>query len=409
MTYRESCTQLKQIFNQQYDCIQIPNSEIIIYNFAFQSTSSKVLPGAHEYNCFAHNEVFKGEKNKNPDNEADKILHTPDFSIKENKFFKYSVFKKKDGKKTKDIIILFHGLNEKKWDKYLPWAKKLVELTGKTVVLFPIAFHMNRAPLSWSNPRLMKKISDQRKNNYPKILKSSFANAAISARIHSNPGRFFWSGLQTYYDVIKLITEIKRGNHYIFDADAKIDFFAYSIGSFLTQILLMANPENYFDNSKLFIFCGGPTFDRMSPVSECIIDSDAAIALYSFYIEHLENELKNDSRLNHYFGNSHAAGRVFKSMLSYKNEKELREKRLTDLSNKIKAVALQNDDVIQPGEVINTLKGENRNIPIDVKVLDFDHEYKHVTPFPELIKIEKEVDKSFNNLFEDAADWFMRS
>ncbi|MCB9249985.1 MAG: hypothetical protein H6613_16270 [Ignavibacteriales bacterium] len=129
---------------------------------------------------------------------------------------------------------------------------------------------MNRAPGNWSNPRLMKKMSEYRISKFNGIENSTFANAALSSRLHSKPSRFFTSGFQTFSDVTDLVTEIRAGNNkYIYD-DASINFFGYSIGALLAEVLLMANPRNYFDKSKLFIFCGGPTFDIMFPVAKAI-------------------------------------------------------------------------------------------------------------------------------------------
>ena len=69
-----------------------------------------------------------------------------DTSIKENKSFYYPVFIPYGSAKSKSFILLLHGLNERKWDKYLYWAEYLTLNTGKPVVLFPLAFHINRSP-----------------------------------------------------------------------------------------------------------------------------------------------------------------------------------------------------------------------------------------------------------------------
>ena len=110
-----------------------------------------------------------------------------DIDIIENRDFDITVFKKSAAKISGRILFLFHGLNEKHWDKYLPWAEKLVELTGSTVVLFPIAFHMNRVPPEWADIRLMNRVSAARRQHSPSILNSTFANAAISARLQLIP------------------------------------------------------------------------------------------------------------------------------------------------------------------------------------------------------------------------------
>ena len=150
------------------------------------------------------------------------------------------------------------------------------------------------------------------------------------------PQRFFWSGLQTFYDVVQFIDEVRTGKYEFADPQAGFDFFTFSIGSFLGEILIMSNPKDYFHDSRFFIFCGGPTLDRMSPNSKFILDSDATIAIYSFYTERLESELRLDKRMAHYFNGHHIAGNYFKSMLSYQKGKEFRENRFREHHERIR-------------------------------------------------------------------------
>jgi hypothetical protein len=298
-----------------------------------------------------------------------------------------------------------HGLNEKNWVRYLAWAKRLMELTGSTIILFPIAFHMNRAPADWSDFRMMNDLKFIREGLFPAIEGSSFANVAISTRLHILPQRFFWSGLQTFYDILQFFKLVRSGKHPFIDADAEIDFFAYSIGAFLTQVLRLANPGDLLSQSKIFLFCGGPVFNRMSPVQKSILDSEANIALYSFFIEHLKNYIKTDKRLAHYFSKIHSEGLVFMAMLDYNKMMEFREEKLRSISNYVMAIALKKDKVVPSYEVLNTLKGADRDIPIDVKVMDFPFQYTHENPFPLDIKIEKAVNESFNEIFSIAANF----
>ncbi len=261
---------------------------------------------------------------------------------------------------------------------------------------------MNRIPAEWGKTRPMNTVSGIRRSQSPAIMNSSFANAAISTRIEMIPQRFFWSGLQTFEDVVDLITEIMEGKHPLVAPCARFDLFAYSIGSFLSEILMMANPNDYFRESKLFIFCGGPTLDRMSPNSKFILDSDATIALYAFYTERLEAELRLDHRIAHYFSEGHSVGLAFRMLLSYQKNKETRERRFRELKSQLHPVALKKDEVIPANEVINTLKGDCRDIGIDVEVLDFPYPYTHINPFPSDAAIEKLVNESFNEVFEKA-------
>jgi hypothetical protein len=186
-----------------------------------------------------------------------------DQNIPENKYFNYHVFVPMSTTKSDAFILLLHGLNEKNWDKYLIWAEYLALHTKKPVILFPIAFHINRAPSLWADPRSMKVVMDKLKTETGDHRSLSFVNAALSERLSEKPSRFYSSGRQTINDITQLTSGIKEGNHPLFNSGAKADIFAYSIGSFLSEILLMANPLNLFANSRLFVFCGGSIFIHM--------------------------------------------------------------------------------------------------------------------------------------------------
>ncbi len=419
MTYLEIYNLLKSKFNLTDDKIDIPELGIRVINIPFESFNHKLLPGEKSYQCNEHNIKFNTTYDLSSKFDAphlNEIIEIPDSKIKENVNFNYSILtpievkkSKKTGKdrikkvKTTGSIILLHGLNEKDWNKYLPWAYKLIEQTGKQVVLFPIAFHMNRTPARWIDPRYLRTANKERKEIFPKVANSSFANIALSARLQFHPQRFLWSGLQSYCDILQLIQEIRSGLHSHIKKNVSIDFFAYSIGSFLANILLMTNSYDYLSKSKLFHFCGGPTLNRMNAASKYILDSEANISVYSFYIERLEEELKKDERLKHYFSDLHPVGKYFRSMLEFHKMQNFREKRFKELSKQISAIALKKDYVVPPSEVLNTLKGSDSKIPTKVKVMDFNYNYDHVIPFPPTKKLEKEVDKSFNRVFRFAA------
>jgi hypothetical protein len=144
----------------------------------------------------------------------------------------------------------FTGLNERSWDKYLSWAYTLAAETGKSVILFPIAFHMNRSPEAWHDQRQMSRFVDARKKSNTENENLSFANIAISERLTYAPETFFLSGYQSAKDIYYLTREIKAGNHALFHQNAHIDFFGYSFGAFLEEILLISNPENFYSDSK---------------------------------------------------------------------------------------------------------------------------------------------------------------
>lgn len=406
MSYMKEFEILKKRFSPKEKKIDLPEFDMEILNVPFESENYMILPGESSYNCKLHNTKFiNGHKidMKDVSKEVANVLKVDDSKIKENRYFNFPLFRKTGETGSDDIIILFHGLNEKSWDKYLPWAKKLVESTGKTVLMFPLAFHMNRTPSEWIDPRLMRKVSEEKKRLFPRTKYSSIANAALNMRLQFMPLRFLWSGLQSLYDVIQLVRSVKNGEIPFVSSSAGIEFFAYSIGSFLAEILLMLDPEKMFSDSKLFNFCGGPVLTRTSPVSKYILDSETNISVYTFFIEYLDLEIEKNERLSHYFGPEHPEGEIFRSMIDYQKMKGKREKRFRELSGRIMALGLKNDEVIPPFEIINTLKGEQRKIPIKVKILDFNYKYDHVIPFPANWNLEKEVDAAFNKTFRIAS------
>ena len=382
------------------------NNKTELKEYEFESLSYKILPGVLDYHCVTHNKDFKhnppfftevGTINDN--------VHIKDICVEENHFFKYHIVKPKGISTSKKVVFLFHGFNEKDWDKYLPWANSICEGTGSSVVLFPTAFHMQRAPKHWSSKRAMYSLSEKRKERYPNILQSTLSNVAISMRLHSMPQRFIWSGLQTYYDVIQLIEECKAGKHSFISKDFEFDLFAYSIGGFLAKTLKLTNYKNYFSNTKVCLFCSGATFNRLSPVSKFILDSETNVALYSFLVEHLDKILQKDALLNHYM-KEHLEGKIFYSLLDYQKIRGFREDLLKKHENEIYAITLKKDDVIPSYEVINTLKGAYRDIDIKVDELDFDRVYTHENPFPTSSVGSKQVEEDLRFVFKKVCDFY---
>lgn len=405
MAYKKEFQYLKKNIDTEQASFEIAGGSIRVINLPFDSENYKILPGEDQY--VDQGRLFP----KTPDYqnaispEINEILNLADSKVYQNRHFTYFIFRPSKPGKVNGAIMLFHGLNEKNWDKYLVWAEALTEKTGKAVILFPIAFHMNRAPKDWSDARTMNDLRFAREGLFPAVVGSSFANVAISTRLHILPQRFFWSGVQTFYDVIQLIHEIKNDRHPEISKDATIDFFAYSIGAFLMEVLMMDNPHGLFDQSRLFMFCGGPVFNRMSPVQKTILDSEANIALYSFFLEHLDSYMKSDKRLAHYFSESHSEGLVFKSMIDYNKMIDFREDKIRKISDRLMAVVLKQDAVVPYYEVMNTLQGTARDIPVKIKVMDFPFPYTHENPFPLRDKFQEDVNEKFEEVFGLAAEF----
>jgi pimeloyl-ACP methyl ester carboxylesterase len=381
---------MKNLFDIRKGIIDLGEVSVSIHNYPFKSDR-----------FIDHESYLCGDDNYiESELEKEVFFTTEDEDIEENNNFNYIIIKDRSTVKAKDAIFMFHGLNERFWQKYLPWAITLHKLTGKAVVLFPIAFHMNRAPITWSNPRIMKQISNYRINNFNGINNSTFANAALSSRLHHNPSRFFTSGFRTYYDITKLMAEIRAGRHNLIFDDVEIDFFGYSIGALLAEVLLMSNPNNYFDRSKLFIFCGGPTFDIMFPVAKAILDSEAYNSTSKFF--RLFDDYLNNGKIDR---SSLPEIKYFKSLLSQLGLRNVREERLLELKDNIFAVSLIKDKVVPPDSVINTLNGSNKKIPIRTMITDFPYNYSHETPFPTEEGLREIVNVNFENIFELASSY----
>lgn len=329
-------------------------------------------------------------------------LNAPDNNFEENNKFSYTILKNKNTIKSKSVIVLLHGLNEKNWDKYLPWAHQLMESTGKPVILFPLAFHMNRAPKEWSDSRLMFRLSKERMILFPSLDSSSYVNAALSTRLQFSPERFLLSGLQTLYDIIQLVEEIRNDENPYIAKDAAIDYFGYSVGGFLGQILIMSNPHNLFSDSRFLVFCGGATLDKTTPISRTIIDSEAADALIQYYLDHFENEVNMEGHLHNLFAKSEEVGVVFKSMLDSTKMISFRNALLSSLKDKIKIIGLEKDKVFTPQSITGNYLSR---INDSVKIFDFNYNYTHETPFPLLNKIENEVNNAFLEIFNYSADF----
>ncbi|MCX6164228.1 MAG: DUF6051 family protein, partial [Ignavibacteriae bacterium] len=115
--------------------------------------------------------------------------------------------------------------------------------------------------------------------------------------------------------------------------------------------------------------------------------------------------VKKSPGMKKYFENPDDAAIDFKSLLTIDLLKDHRENKLKVLSKRIKALALVKDEVIPPTSVVQTLQGKDKEIPIDVGVMDFPFEYDHISPFPLGENIQKEVDESFNDVFNFAGEF----
>lgn len=315
--------------------------------------------------------------------------------VPENEHFVYPVFKPSGPKRSSEVIILLHGLNERSWNKYLPWAEYLCEQTGKAVLLFPIAYHVNRSPSDWSNPRFLQKILDMRRSTFGADRSLSFANVALSERLTEHPERFYQSGRQSYYDLVQLVSELREGRHPLFSENTQVDVFAYSIGALLSQVLFLSNPGGLFDDSRLFMLCGGAVFNRMYGESRSIMDRCS----YEKLLEYYEKEWPVAEP--HVDGPSEA----FYSMIAPHFAQQQRIDRFEQMKHRISGVSLANDRVIPYQGVVEAMGQAMTSERISLIDMPFD--YTHENPFPVNPKTDaKEVNQSFLQVFKQSVAFF---
>jgi hypothetical protein len=374
MEYTKTFNKLKNLFSQDKEEIIIPGSDVKIYNVGFCS-----------------------------DFPVEGFINSSDTLITENRVFSYPVFTPGNIKSDK-VILLLHGLNERSWVKYLVWAYWLAEYTDSYVILFPISFHINRSPASWKDPRSMIPFMKKRNSSPGEISMSSFANIALSNRLTESPLRFLNSGYQTVTDITRLLLNIRNGGHGIIPKGGKVNIFAYSIGAFLAEIILMGNPENLFAESKLFIFCGGSVFSNMHGSSKLIMDSRAFETVYEYYLNEFEKNLTVKSPMSDLLCKSQT-GMAFRSMIDLGRLKAFRENMLAKLRDQVYSITLKMDTVIPSSGVISTLNIiNNRTL---AEVWNFPYNYSHENPFPiSDTPVSMEVDRCFENLFSAAKSFF---
>ena len=322
-----------------------------------------------------------------------------DADVEENLDFPYRVLAPPGCTRGTRGVVLLHGLNERRWEKYLTWGKALVDGLGVPVILFPIAFHMERSPALWSDPRAMRQLSRERLRLLPGLEASSFANAALSTRLHSHPERFLWAGLRTLRDLSRLSDLVRRGEEPLLDPEARLDLFAYSIGAFLAQVLLMADEGGRFTHSRLVSFCGGCVLSQTVPLAREILDSAAAGALHRFF-EELEAEKQRHPELARRLAEG-PAGRAFESLVAPERYPAEREAALRRVGPRLSAIALGGDQVMPAGAVAATLAGSGARF----ERLDPPYRYDHANPFPLQGVDAAEVQRAFTTVFERSVKW----
>lgn len=407
MSYCENFYRLAEAFKND-NTFNVKDEEMKFYSINFNSKNSDV-------NCYEH-KIFENGYLLNVllnyflnNNSYSKKYIFPNICENDSFFncnnnFSYKILHPINGKPAKELVIILHGLNERDWSKYLTWAEKIYKDTGKSVVLFPISFHMDRAPVEWSASRIMNEVSKERKNLIPNLANSSYANAALSTRMNFEPERFYLSGIQSYLDVIQFIEEIKSGKHKFIAPDAKIDFLGYSAGAFLGELLMMGNYKNYLALSKIYVFCGGSVVQEMYPSSKAILDGEATDIMKKYYTDNFDENIKRNDFVYSVYNKYEEISLIFKSMLSIDKMRNLRNSLLSSLNNRIRVTVLEKDKVFSLSGVKETFACMPSN---NVNILDFEFNYTHEKPFQDKCNYDDKVTEAFNYIFKDICNFFI--
>jgi len=325
-----------------------------------------------------------------------------DTQISENFSFKYPVIIPSQCSDERRVVVMLHGLNERSWNKYWSWAAFLAESLKCPILMFPISFHMNRAPGFWSDARTISGLMKTNDTSQNKAESTTFVNYILSQRLADNPLRFLKSGFQSTLDLIQLINMLKGKQIEDLGQIDRIDFFAYSIGAFLSQIFLIYNHIIGTGINKTAIFCGGAPFAKMNGISKLIMNKPAFNTIYNYYLEDTITEIKSGSPLGKFL-TRHPMGQAFNAMINFDRAPSLVRSAFDTAKDKILVMTLKKDSVI-PSSPTALLFKKTRGTVMEH---DFPYPYMHENPFPTFsddVRSEQ-VNTSFNTIFNTASNF----
>lgn len=341
-----------------------------IYYLPFSSANARHLLGEAAYRCEEHGVEFAGEAGGG---------EAADSRIPENIDFRYPLLREPAARgeliRRDRVTVLLHGLNERSFTKYLPWAYQLMRQTSAPVLLFPLTFHVNRVSPSWA--RQQQEIYERRSGD-PANDGSTRFNAVISDRLERRPERFFWGTVQSYSDLVDLARTIRADGHPHFTRDARIDLLGYSAGGYLSMLLLLADEENLFAESRAVVFGSGVAMRDLNLSSPLILDAAAEDAMMKAYVKNIERFA--GPRMTHWF-EAHGVGRWFRAFSGVRPDAAAVERRVGEIAPRLLGICNVNDMVMPLGAALNTLQGVRRDNGVRVVELELGaHESPFVCP-----------------------------
>jgi hypothetical protein len=339
-----------------------------VFFLSVRSRHGHHLLGHGGYRCEEHGLDFPAER----------IDDAPaDCDVAENLDFRYPLLRARGAgtERARHLVVILHGLNERSFTKYVPWAYQLWRATGAAVALYPLSFHVNRVLPRWGREiegHLSRRRALHRNEDVHPF------NCVISDRLDAYPERLFWGGLQSYGDVVDLVREVREGRHPHVHPEARIDLLGYSIGGYLAIGLLLLDEGGMLGDSRAVIFESGAALRATNMSSRFIIDHACEVSLMKLYVR-FTGRLAN-ARLGHWL-REHELGRWFRALCGDEPERGRLEARLRELAPRLLAISNSADEVIPAPAMLNTLQGLHRDTGVRVQELSLGvHEHPFLCP-----------------------------
>jgi pimeloyl-ACP methyl ester carboxylesterase len=352
------------------ETIAFPGEGAEVFFLPARSRHGHHLLGRAAYRCDLHGMDFGAE----PIDDA----HA-DCDIAENLDFRYPLLRTGGaagrGERSRHLVLVLHGLNERSFTKYVPWAYQLWRSTGAAVALFPLSFHVNRVLPAWGRQidlHLARRRAVARNEDVHGF------NCVISERLDAYPERFFWGGLQSYGDVVDLVRDVRAGRHPHVHPEARVDLVGYSAGGYLALALLLVDESGLFADSRAVVFESGAALRATNMSSRFIIDHACEVSLMKLYVR-FNGRLAN-SRLSHWL-REHEVGRWFRALCGDEAERPRLEARLRELAPRLLGLTNLADEVIPAPAILNTLQGLHRDTGVRIEELSLGvHEHPFLCP-----------------------------
>lgn len=348
-----------------------------LYNLSYKSENSPYLLGHVSYRCTHQDKddkgydlQFKSEQVKEQPSDE----QTSDKEIKENNEFRYPLVRKStsldETQKRERMTIVLHGLNEFGFLKYMPWAYGILLGTNAPVAIFPLTFSVNRASQKWLSDRGKYRAL---RAGIPGNKNVSPFNAIISERLDVHPERFFWGAIQSYWDIVDLVRQIRKDRHPHFAHNARVDFLGFSSGGYLALALLAMDHEGLFSESRACLFATCAEMRSLGGGSPFTLDAKAEYSMRKFYVDDVKTQPNN--RMRHWF-EDHPEGFWFHTLGGLLPDRTRREVRLRELAPRLLGIANCNDRVMPPGAMLDALQGDGRDTGVRVENLNLGiHEH----------------------------------